>query len=443
VSAITPQRRLLGGAIGAFVEWYDFHVYGLSAPILALHFFPQSNPTTALLSTFAVYALALLVRPVGGAFFGYLGDRYGRMNILSVTVLMMGAVTMITGLLPTYESHGILAPILLVLCRLAQGFSAAGETSGALSYVLESAPPGRRARWAALIGGWGFLPVAIAAVIIYGLRVWLGDDAYTAWGWRITFLFGGVLGVVGLWLRRRLDDPEEYSEARRENPNLNPILSVATKTSARRSTVNVVLLTALQAVSAYILLGYMYTFLLKVANIGATAALLTNGAANVLIFVFLPIFGAIADRAGRRTVMFGGAIWLLLAAYPAFALASAGTVAGAIGGQLLLVIGFSMYAGGSFAATLELFPTSMRQSGHAIAYNLGFAIFGGFTPLLATWLVSVTGSPVSPAFFLIAIAVLGFITLIFTPETRDVRLRDSVVNDRSTVKTDLVGAHHT
>ncbi|HXX84380.1 MAG TPA: MFS transporter [Casimicrobiaceae bacterium] len=424
MSQITPQRRLAGGAIGAFVEWYDFHVYGLSAPALALHFFPKTDPTAALLSTFAVYALAFLARPLGGPFFGYLGDRHGRMNILSVTVLLMGAATMITGLLPTYDAYGIVAPALLVLCRVAQGCFAAGETSGALSYVLESAPEKRRARWAALIGGWGFLPVAVAAVLIYALRAGIGDNAYTEWGWRIPFVFGGVLGVVGLWLRRRLDDPEEYAQARRENPNLNPIRSVATST--RRSTINVVFLTALQAVAAYILLGYMYTFLLQTAKLSTTAALLTNGAANVLIFVFLPIFGAVADRVGRRMLLFAGAIWLLVSAYPAFALASTGTVAGAILGQLLLVIGFSMYAGGSFAATLELFPTSMRQSGHALAYNLGFAIFGGFTPLLAASLVATTHSPVSPAFFLMAIAVLGVITVIFTPETKGIRLRSSV-----------------
>ena len=424
LSGITPRQRLNGAAIGAFVEWYDFHIYALTAPVLAMHFFPRTDPTAALLSTFLVYALALLARPIGGPFFGYLGDRYGRMRTLSLTVLLMGGVTFLTGLLPTYESYGILAPILLILCRLGQGCFAAGETSGALSYALESAPSNQRARWAALIGGWGFLPVALAAALIYGLRAIVGDESYTQWAWRVPFLFGGVLGVVGLWLRRNLDDPEESREARRESGDANPIKSAATSTAG--SAVNAVFLTALQAVTAYTLLGYMYTFLLQTAKVGTTPALITNAAANVLIFLLLPFGGALADRFGRRPLLIAGAVWLLLFVYPAFMWASDGTVTGAMGGQLLLVIGLCLYAGSNFAASLELFPTSMRQSGHALAYNLSFAIFGGFTPLLATYVVASSGSPVSPAYILMAVSILGLVTALLTPETNGINLRNSV-----------------
>lgn len=425
ISGVTSRQRLNGAAIGAFVEWYDFHIYGLTAPVLAMHFFPKTDPTVALLTTFLVYGLALLARPLGGPVFGYIGDRYGRMRSLSLTVLLMGCVTFLTGLLPTYSSYGILAPLLLIVCRLAQGFFAAGETSGALSYTLESAPADRRARWAALIGGWGFVPIALAAAIIYGLRTVVGDDAYNDWGWRVPFLVGGVLGLVGLWLRRNLDDPEESRQGQRESQAINPIKSAATSTG--RSTVNAVFLTALQAVTAYTLLGYMYTFLLQTAKVGTTAALVTNAAANVLIFAFLPIGGALADRFGRRPLLIAGAVWLLVAAYPAFIWASDGTVVGAMGGQLLLVIGFCLYAGSNFVASLELFPTAMRQSGHALAYNLSFAIFGGFTPLLATYLVASSGQAVSPAYILMVVAILGVVTAMLTPETKGINLRTSVL----------------
>jgi MHS family proline/betaine transporter-like MFS transporter len=422
---VTPKQRLTGAAVGAFVEWYDFHVYALTVPTIAALFFPKSDPAAALLSTFAVYALALLSRPIGGPFFGYLGDKYGRMRILSLTVLLMGAATLATGLLPTYPVAGIAAPLLLVICRLAQGCCAAGETSGALSYALESAPANHRAKWASLIGGWGFLPVALAAAIIFGLRGTLGNTAYADWGWRIPFICGGLLGVFGLFLRLRLDDPDQTVEARIEASHSNPILTASVST--RNATINAICLTALQAVTAYTLLGYMYTFLIHIAGLTPTMALVSNATANVMIFVLLPIGGALADRLGRKPLLFIGSGWLLVCAYPAFILASQGSLLTALFGQLLLIIGFCIYAGANFATTLELFPTSVRQSGHALAYNLSFALFGGFTPLLSTYVILITKSPLSPACLLIAAAILGGVAVCFTPETKNIDLRTATL----------------
>ncbi|KRB49112.1 MFS transporter [Rhizobium sp. Root708] len=426
MNTITPKQRLRGAAVGAFVEWYDFHIYALTAPTIASHFFPKTEPVTALISTFAIYGIAFLARPLGGTFFGYFGDKFGRMRILSLTVLLMGTVTFATGLLPTHDQIGIWAPVLLVTCRLAQSCFAAGETSGALSYVVETAPVRKRGAWAALIGGWGFLPVAFAAAIIYLLRLVIGDDAYGDWGWRLPFLIGGALGVIGLWLRKNLDDPEESNLARAEARDVNPVKAASFRSS--RATLNAIFLVSLHAVTAFTLLGYMYTFLLQTAKVSTATALLSNAAANVLIFVLLPVGGSLADRFGRRPMLLIGASWLFLAAYPAFALASNGTVMGAVAGQLALVIGFCIYAGSSFVTTLELFPTAIRQSGHALAYNLSFAVFGGFTPLLATYMVSSTGSPLSPAILLMIAAIVGAVTVTVTPETKGIDLRSAAVS---------------
>jgi MFS transporter, MHS family, proline/betaine transporter len=415
------NRRLVGGGIGALVEWYDFLVYGLSAPAIAANFFPSSNPTAAMLNTFAVYGVSFLARPVGGAVFGFLGDRYGRVRILSLTVVLMGASTLLTGLLPTTHEVGIAAPLLLLSLRLLQGSCAGGETSGCFSYILESAPEERRATWTAVIGAWGFLPGALAALIIFGLQAGMGQDVYVVYGWRFPFIVGGLLGWVGVWLRRNLSESDEYSEARLERRPISVRSSVST-----RSLVNVTFLVALQATGAYIMQGYMYSYLLQVVKIGARAALLTNAATLILLAVMLPVFGRLADSFGRKPILYVGAVWFLITAYPAFLVASSGTISGAFFGQALLAIGVAAYAGANFATTVELFPTSMRQTGHSIAYNISFAIFGGFAPFVSALLVAETGSPLSPAFCLMAAAFLGFFTLIFTPETKGIRLRDSV-----------------
>lgn len=425
------RRRLIGGVVGTFVEWYDFLIYGLSAPILALHFFPESNPTAALLGTFAIYAIAFFIRPLGGIFFGYLGDRIGRITILAATILLMGAATLATGLLPTYASIGLAAPALLLVCRLAQGFSAGGETSGGLSYIIESAPDDRRARWVSIGVASSFLPVVLGGFFILGLRSTFGDQGYTDWAWRLPFVLGGVLAVIGLWIRRRLDDPEEFVEAAAEKQvsdepvaKTKPVIGV---------TVMVILLVAVQAVGAYLINGYMYTYTVKVIKMDETVALMANSLAVLLIVIMLPVFGALCDKCGRKPMMMVGALWLFVLAWPALRLVATGSFAGALVGQLIMSAGVAVFASGGFVVMLELFPTAMRFTGHAIAYSLGYAIFGGTTPLIAASLVEGTGSSMAPSFYVMAICALGVAVVLKTPETRHVRLRDAVAGgDRGT-----------
>ncbi|WP_037357291.1 MFS transporter [Amycolatopsis orientalis] len=428
MTTVRPHHRIIGGSIGTFVEWYDFLIYSLSAPVLARHFFPASNEVASLLGTFGIYAIAFFMRPLGGLFFGRLGDRHGRVPILSVTVLSMGAATMVMGLLPTYGSVGLWATALLLLCRLVQGFAVGGETSGGMSYVLESAPPDRRGRWVGVVGATAFLPAAVAALFVLALRNAFGDQGYLTWAWRIPFLAGALLAVVGLWLRRRLDDPEEFLEASREAQHDSP--DRPSRKLRLKSITTVVLLISVMAVSGYLLSSYFYTFLVGTARLGATAALLSNAAAIVVVFVLLPVGGALSDRIGRKPLLIGGTLWLLAGAYPAMKLASSGTVAGAFAGQVVLAIGIASVHAGGFVAMLELFPTATRYSGHALAYNLGFAVFGGTTPLIASALVSGTGSTLAPAFYLMAAAVLGLLVALRTPETRGVSLRSAADRDR-------------
>jgi MHS family proline/betaine transporter-like MFS transporter len=425
MSAVTPRRRLIGGFVGMFVEWYDFLLYGLSAPVLAGRFFPTSHPTAALLGTFAVYAISFLVRPLGGLVFGYVGDRVGRVTMLATTVVLMGCATMLVGLLPTYHSIGIAAAVLLLLCRIGQGFSAGGETSGALSYLVESAPPDRRARWVSQAVAMSWFPAVVASLFILGLRGGLGDTDYLAWGWRVPFLVGGVLAIAGLWLRRRLDDPEEFVAAVATKRAANPIRDAIA--GHRSMIVIVVFLVAVQAVGAYLMLSYMYTYLVTVARLEPTTAMLTNAAGITLMAVLMLPCGRLSDHFGRKPVMVAGAVWLLVGAWPALRLASVGSMAGALVGQFVLAVGIALFAAGGFVTMVELFSTLVRVTGHAIGYNIGYAVFGGTTPLVAAALVTGTGSGLAPAFYLAGIAVVGLAVVTRTPETRPAHRCDTTM----------------
>jgi len=381
-------------------EQFDYSIYAFTAPIIALNFFPSSNPVAALLNTFVVYALSFVARPFGGVMFGYIGDRFGRLAVLTWTVVLMGVGTMLIGLLPSYSSVGVLAPILLVVCRLLQGLSLGGETTGVESYIAESAPDGKRASWTSLVMSFAYIPVALVACFILGLRTVMGDAAFEAWGWRIPFLLGGVVAFAGYLLRRNLDDPDEYLEAKAEADQLALVpksgesvahaLGQSFKT--RKSMLLVILLLAPQSVAAYLLTGYMYTYLVKEGHTTATVALLSNAAAVVVLAILLPFMGRLCDRFGRKRMYAAGAAWLFISAYPAFLLAGSGSLAGALIGQFFLAFGVAVYTSAMFVGLIELFPTAVRCRSHGISYNAAVAIFGGTTPLVAAALISATGN---------------------------------------------------
>ncbi|MDR6478879.1 MHS family proline/betaine transporter-like MFS transporter [Burkholderia sp. OAS925] len=422
------RRSLAGGVIGTFVEWYDFVIYGLSAPVLAAHFFPKSVPTAALLGTFAIYAISYFARPLGGIVFGVVGDRIGRVNTLSTTVLLMGGATFGTGLLPYYEQVGIAAPVMLLACRVLQGFSAGGETSGGFTYVIECAPKHRRGLWVSFGICAAVLPAVLVSLTILLVKAVIGSDDYFEWGWRLPFLCGGLLSLVGLWLRRSLQDSDEFALAAFQR-----IRGVGPRHRIKASTTLVsTILIAVQAVSGPLLVSYMYSYLTQVSKLSASTAMKTNIAAVLLLVIALPCFGALSDRIGRKAMMVCGGFWLVLTAYPAMSLVSSGTVWSAFAGQALIAIGHAMFGAGGFVAVLELLPTSVRYTGHAISYNMAYAIFGGTAPIVFQTLVTTVGTPTAPSYYVIAIAALALIVIRFTPETQNVHLRDAVEAESQT-----------
>lgn len=361
------------------------------------------------------------MRPVGGIVFGRLGDRLGRVRMMVVTVVTMGACTMLIGLVPTYQHIGIAATVLLVAARLGQGLSMGGETSGAYSFLLESAPEGKRARWLGYGAAMAFLPAAVVGMFIVGLRSAMGDDAFQEWGWRIPFLLGGLLGLIGLLLRARLTDPEEFVEARKAEHVKDPLRAVFR--TQRRSMLNAGFLSSVNGLVTYALNGYLYTYLITVVGLGQIPALLVTSAGIAGGAILYPVTGALADHYGRKPLLIAGTLWTAAGIYPAFALASSGSVAAAFGTAFILMIGTALTTTPQFAVQAELFPTSMRYSGHAIATNLGNALFGGTVALVSGVLVSATGSAVAPAFYIMGVSIFALVVVLFTPETKDFDLR--------------------
>ncbi|MEB3371903.1 MFS transporter [Saccharopolyspora mangrovi] len=419
----TFRRRVAGSAIGSFVEFYSFLVYGLTAPVLARHFFPE-NSSIALIATFAIFAVSFGFGPLGGAFFGYLGDRIGRVRVLGATVLLAGGATLGIGVLPTYQSIGIAAPIVLLLCRVAQGFAAGGEPTGAYSYVLESAPSDQRGRWVTFTVTFAWLGPTVGSILIVCLRTIGGEQAYTDWLWRVPFIIGGIVAVIGLWIRLKLEDSDEFEQATKQEMAPNPFSRVFREN--RRAFGLVLLLGITNGAAAYTINGYIATYLSELAGLSATATLVSSAVVLLLFVIMLPCFGILTDRVGRRPVLLGGGAVLLLTAYPAFLLASTGTLVGAFAAQLLLGVPIAALQAGFYLASLELFPTAARYTGHAVSFNLGNNVVGGATPLVCTVLITSLNLSTAPALFLIAVVIVGLGATSFLPETRHVELRDSI-----------------
>ncbi|KKW50181.1 MFS transporter [Pantoea ananatis] len=429
-SPATLRKVTAAAAIGNFVEWFDFAVYGFLATIIAQNFFSQALPQTALLQTFLVFAVAFALRPLGGVIFGMLGDKYGRKRILSLTVLMMAGATTLIGLLPTDRHLGMMAPILLTLARCIQGFSAGGEYAGACAYVMEHSPPRKRAWYGSFITVSTFSAFAAAAVITFLSDAALGQDQMRAWGWRIPFLIAAPLGLVGIYLRIRMEETPAFRAARREEAGTHAALA----DTLRQQTGNILRLgafIALTALTFYMFTTYFSTFLQLQGHFSRASALLVSFLALLFAAGLCPVAGALCDGIGRRKTVAVTGGWVIVSVLPAWWLASSGLLWAAILGDMLLATG-AVFSGVVTAALLsEVFPTRARYTASAITYNLAYTLFGGTAPLVATWLIDYTGNTLSPAFYLVAVAVLALAGGLSLPETSRISLQDDAAHPHS------------
>jgi len=415
------SRVTTAAAIGNFVEWFDFAIYGFLATIIAKQFFPHEDQQASLLETFAVFAVAFALRPIGGVFFGRLGDRIGRKQTLSLTILLMAGATCLVGLLPTYAQVGLWAPIALACARCLQGFSAGGEYAGACAFVMEHAAPGRRARIGSFLPVSTFSAFACAASVAYLLDVSLGSANMAEWGWRIPFVAAAPMGLIGIYLRSRLGESPEFA-------NTGDIKPQAPVREAMQSHGGVIAslaaFIAVTALSFYTFTTYFATYLQVAGGMSRPESLLVTLAALCVAVCMCPLAGRYADRVGRRRSMQTVCALVLLTVYPSFKLAQEGDLILAILGVSLQAMGAVLSGVVTVALLSESFPTRIRYTASAMAYNLAYTVFGGTAPFVATYLINATGNRMAPAYYLMVVALLALAGGMRLPETSHVRLAD-------------------
>lgn len=402
------RRVILGGAVGNFIEWFDYGIYGYMAVTIGKVFFPSTDPTASLLASFAVFGSAFVVRPLGGAFFGALGDRLGRRRVLALVIALMSGATVAAGFLPSYAAIGVAAPAILVLLRLLQGFSAGGEFGGAVAFVGEHAPPRRRGLMVSWLE-WSSMLAQLATLGLVALLTYLLAPAgMTAWGWRIPFLLALPLGLISLYIRLQLEEtPAFRSLAQQDETSKVPFLVTVTK--KWRTMLLCAGIIMIKAVGVYTCITYMPTYMSQTLELSPSLSFVPTVIGLCVMLLLIPVMGALSDRVGRKPVFVGACAGFVVLTYPAFLLMSV-SVAGAIAAVVVLLVIFSGIYGTSAAVMIELFPTSVRYSGASIPYNVSVAAFGGSAPFIATLLISVTGSELSPALYVIAAAVLSLIS---------------------------------
>lgn len=416
------KRAVKATMLGNAMEWFDFGVYAYLATTIGKVFFPDASGSAQLLSTFAIFAAAFIVRPLGGLFFGPLGDRIGRKKVLATTIILMAGSTFAIGLIPSYESIGIAAPILLVLLRLLQGFSTGGEYGGASTFVAEYAPDKRRGFFASFLEFGTLAGYVAAAGIVTIIQTVVSAEDLLQWGWRIPFLIAGPLGLIGLYLRLRLEETPAFQMM--EQAEERSLADESTGKKLRETLVDnwrplvlCIVLVATYNIAHYGLLSYMPTYLTNTLGYDESHGLVLMIIVMIVMMMGISYVGKFSDRVGRKPLLLSGFIGFFVLSLPAYLLIGIGNYVtvflglAILGGLLLLFVGV-------FPSVLPaLFPTGIRYGGLAIGYNLAVSIFGGTTPLVLTALESATGSNlVAPMYMMIA-AVVGGIAVLMIPET--------------------------
>jgi MHS family proline/betaine transporter-like MFS transporter len=419
----TLRRAIAASAIGNMTEWFDYGVYAYTATYIGDAFFPGDNPTTKTLGSLLVFAVSFLIRPIGGMVWGPLGDRLGRQRVLATTILLMAGATFCVGLLPGYVTLGLLAPVLLVLLRMIQGFSTGGEYGGAATFMAEYAPDRKRGRLGSFLEFGTLAGFTLGAALALIVETIVGADAMADWGWRVPFLVAAPLGIIGLYLRSKLEDTPVFRECAAEGK-----IDEKAKTHLRdllkywKPLVLLMGLVVTLNIVNYTLLAYMPTYLENEIGLSSTSSLILIIIGQVAMMVLLPFSGAWSDRVGRKTLWWISIVGLFVMAIPMFILMSKGFVGAVIAFAVLGLLYVPQLSTIS-AMFPAMFPTHVRYAGFAIAYNLSTSLFGGTAPAINQGLIDASGDKLFPAYYMMGACVVGAIALIFVPETRACSIR--------------------
>ncbi|OSC38813.1 MFS transporter [Mycobacterium decipiens] len=411
------RKAIAASAIGNATEWFDYGIYAYGVTYISAQIFPGDTGTATLLALMT-FAVSFLVRPLGGLVWGLLGDRLGRKRVLAATILVISGATLCVGLVPSYATIGVWAPILLALLRMVQGFSTGGEYGGAATFMAEYAPSRRRGFLGSFLEFGTLSGFSLGALLMLGFSAVLGDDQMHAWGWRLPFLVAAPLGLVGIYLRTRLAETpifreleakgEQEDETATQFKDLlagywGPILRLGG------------LAVALNVVN-YTLLSYMPTYLQRAIGLSASASLIGPIIGMLTMMVLLPFAGRLSDRIGRKPLWWFSLAGLFLAGVPMFLLMGT-SLAGAVIGFAVLGLLYVPQLATISASFPAMFPTHVRYAGFAIAYNVSTSLFGGTAPAVNEWLIGKTGDALVPAYYMMAACGVGALALIKVPET--------------------------
>jgi MFS transporter, MHS family, proline/betaine transporter len=419
----TLRRAIAASAIGNATEWFDYGVYAYAAVYIGQAFFPSEDPTASTLGSLLVFAVSFIIRPLGGLVWGPLGDRLGRQRVLATTILLMAAATFCVGILPGYATLGILAPIGLIVLRVIQGFSTGGEYGGAATFMAEYAPDKRRGFFGSFLEFGTLAGFTGGALLVLLTELIIGQDAMADWGWRLPFLVAAPLGLVGIYLRTKLEDTPVFRELEEAGATEHD-----TTTEFRdllhfwRPALQLMGLVVALNVANYTLLSYMPTYLQTEIGLHSNAALVLIIVGQLIMMALLPFSGALSDRVGRKPMWWASLVGLFVLAIPMYMLMAQGFALAIVAFAILGLLYIPQLSTIS-AMFPAMFPTHIRYAGFAISYNISTSLFGGTAPAVNQYLINSTGDNLVPAYYMMAACVVGAIALLFVPETRGASLR--------------------
>ncbi len=417
---VALRKAASASFIGNFIEWFDYASYGYLALVISKVFFPKGDSTWALLLTLAIFAMSFILRPIGAILWGTWGDKFGRRWALSWSILLMSGATFLIAFIPSYAAIGIAAPILLLLLRMVQGFSASGEYAGAASFLAEYAPKGKRGLYTSLIPASTAVGLLVGSLFATVLTALLSDGSMAAWGWRIPFFLAGPLGLIGRYIRVHLEDSPVYNKlmeevAEKEEKTRTPLVEVIVK--HWRKILIAFGVASLNATGFYLILSYMPTYLAEELDVKGTQAFLASTIALAVYIGLIFFMGHISDRVGRKRMLIIASVAFIVLTVPLFALFAGGSIYRIVLIEIAFVALLSINDGTLATFLAEVFPTNVRYTGFALSFNLANALLGGTAPMISTWLIAKTGSSLAPAYFLAFIALCALGAMIASKET--------------------------